>query len=987
MANIKMQTVRWFLFLTLAVLMSSFAFAQGQSTTVLPDGSTLMLGGADTHSLPTNAAVVTSAAGTARQLTGLNYARTGHTATVLPDGTVFIFGGIGSDGRLVTRAELFDPATQQFSVLPDVLAVPRAFHTATLLTDGTLLLAGGVMAGGQFPDDIQLWDFRSKKALSQHALLSIPRERHNASLLSDGTVLISRGTDHFGRPATPGEIYDPITKRFKFAIPGEDAAGSGDSSPVHISASIPEDGTANVPILPLISVRFSQLLDVRTANATNLVLTGPNDKPVPAKVSAAEAGRLVFLMPDSALAPGTHYILNIRGVSSSMGMPISDASIAFDTDGEAPEPTGPDFIPGTSSSGSSTTKWQQLPPLQAAPGTTALAGQVLKLDGWPLENTTLEIDGRRARTDSTGRFLLQGVTPGHHVLWIDGTTANHDNATYGLYEVGATVLPNKTNVLNYTIWMTRLDTAHAVKIPSPTHAEMVITNPLLPGLELHLPPNTVITDRNGKAVHQISITPIPIDKPPFPLPAGVQVPIYFTVQPGGAYIRVANSAEGARLIYPNGFKFSAGTRFEFWNYDADARGWYIYGNGTVTPDARSVVPDPGVFIYEFTGAMVGVNGSASSIGLVAGGKELTADPVDLATGQFVYTKTDLALPDILPIALTRTYIANDSRSRSFGIGSMDSYDMLMVGNINPWTYQELVLPDGARIRFDRITSGTQYPDAIYIHTSSNGPFYGARITRNVGLGWTMTLKDGTKYDLPEAMGQTDPFCQAIIGITDRYGNHITLDRDSATAGPVPTHCQLLKITSSNGRSITLTHDTQGRITQATDNIGRNVLYTYDTAGRLSTVTDANGGVTTYTYDDQNRMLTIKDARNIVYLTNQYDSAGRVTSKPKQIPERTLFTGHLRQIQRRLAFIRSTPIPAPLAAALSCAMDVGTAFGLNRYSAACGRGLYAACGAGGCHRSARLCATASCSVLQATRPVTPMRLASRNNRPMTYLLLR
>src|SRR5204862_8070059 len=63
--------------------------------------------------------------------------------------------------------------------------------------------------------------------------------------------------------------------------------------------------------------------------------------------------------------------------------------------------------------------------------------------------------------------------------------------------------------------------------------------------------------------------------------------------------------------------------------------------------------------------------------------------------------------------------------------------------------------------------------------------------------------------------------------------------------------------------------------QLQDNMGRIVSYTYDPAGRLSTVTDVGNGVTTYTYDDQNRMTTIRDARNIVYLTNQYDSAGRV----------------------------------------------------------------------------------------------------------------
>ena len=214
---------------------------------------------------------------------GLNFPRSGHTATVLPDGTVFIFGGVGADGKLVTTSELFDPATQKFTVLTDVLAVPRAFHTAVVLTDGSLLLAGGITAGNQFPDDVQILDFRSRKALSFHALLSIPREGHAAALLSDGSVRISGGTDHFGRSVAAGELYDPASKRFRFMGQGEDQLLSDDSGPTRIAASIPEDGTANVSILPLLSIRFSQLLDVRSANAANFVLIGPNEKPVPCK--------------------------------------------------------------------------------------------------------------------------------------------------------------------------------------------------------------------------------------------------------------------------------------------------------------------------------------------------------------------------------------------------------------------------------------------------------------------------------------------------------------------------------------------------------------------------------------------------------------------------------------------------------------------------------------------------------------------------------
>jgi hypothetical protein len=82
----------------------------------------------------------------------------------------------------------------------------------------------------------------------------------------------------------------------------------------------------------------------------------------------------------------------------------------------------------------------------------------------------------------------------------------------------------------------------------------------------------------------------------------------------------------------------------------------------------------------------------------------------------------------MPIVFTRTYIANDSLSRSFGIGATNNYNILIVGDTNPYTYQELVLPDGGRIRFDRISSGTSFSDAVYEHTSTGTAFYGAQIS-------------------------------------------------------------------------------------------------------------------------------------------------------------------------------------------------------------------------------------------------------------------
>jgi hypothetical protein len=62
-----------------------------------------------------------------------------------------------------------------------------------------------------------------------------------------------------------------------------------------------------------------------------------------------------------------------------------------------------------------------------------------------------------------------------------------------------------------------LDTAHQVTIPSPTPAETVVTRPTMPGLELHLPAGTVITNKDKKIVRTLTLTPIPLDRTPFPM--------------------------------------------------------------------------------------------------------------------------------------------------------------------------------------------------------------------------------------------------------------------------------------------------------------------------------------------------------------------------------------------------------------------------------------------------------------------------------------
>ena len=851
----------------LAAPAQASALRAGETITLLPDGRSLLIGGEENGESVATAAISDIRTGAPVPLTSkLNRARAWHSATMLPDGRVLIVGGISDKGH-VRSAEIFDPQTQAFTLLPESEGAARAYHTATLLTDGKVLIIGGTLGHNATSNKALLWDFKTRTFTSLSNTLSIARQKHRASLLHDGNVLIDGGNGDDGKQIDVAELYNADAGTFSLSNISADQANLRD--PI-LTVSLPTNGARDVPVDTFAGLLFSKELRVETINSETLVLSGPEGI-LKTKVVPAENGKLAFVTPAEPLLPGVTYTINVSGVMDAGNQIITPASVSFATKAEPEnDATGTgseDWIPdegnlhGSWKSKFKDSQWRSLPPLKAKEGETALAGQTLMLDGKPLNNVTLRIGNNTALTDNTGRFLLTGISSGHQVLTIDGRTANRYGRSYGIFRVGVELKQSKTTALEYTVWMTKLDTAGIKKIPSPTTSRTVVTNPRIPGLELILPPSTVIRDTEGQNVTQLSITPIPTNQPPFPLPPGIDVPVYFTIQPGGSQIIPPR----AQLIYPNFIGSKPGARIDFWNYDPTGKGWYVYGQGTVTADGRQIMPDPGVVLYEFTGAMVGSPALAPLDALIDSFLG-DGDPVNLGSGLLVLKKLDLTLPDVIPINFTRSYRQNDSRSRAFGIGASHPYDIFLVGNTFPYTYQDLILADGEHIHYNRTSSGTGAGDAIYENLTEPGPFFKSRIAAN-GDGWALTLTDGTVYTFPDGFTANQPWQCALLRIQDRYGNVVQLDRDSEK--------KLTKITSPHNRWIQFTYDTSARITQALDNIGRTVGYTYDVNGRLWKVTDPNNGVTEYTYDTSDRMLTIKDPRGIVYLTNEYDTSGRV----------------------------------------------------------------------------------------------------------------
>jgi hypothetical protein len=72
-----------------------------------------------------------------------------------------------------------------------------------------------------------------------------------------------------------------------------------------------------------------------------------------------------------------------------------------------------------------------------------------------------------------------------------------------------------------------------------------------------------------------------------------------------------------------------------------------------------------------------------------------ADPVDPSTGIFVMHKTDLSLPDVIPVALTRTYNSGDGFARPAGPSMTHPYAMFL--HSEPQYEQvDLILPEGGK---------------------------------------------------------------------------------------------------------------------------------------------------------------------------------------------------------------------------------------------------------------------------------------------------
>ncbi|HZC45007.1 MAG TPA: kelch repeat-containing protein [Candidatus Acidoferrum sp.] len=207
----------------------------GSTATALTNGKVLVAGGLDNHGNVLDSAELYDP--TARKFSAvanpMSDRRMFHTATTLLSGKVLIAGGATNmSGDTTSSADIYDPTSNSFTAATFPMDHQRAAHTATLFPTGPqagkVLLAGGIGGSSFFFKDssAELYDPATQEFTLLSTFLNEPRALHTATLLDSGSVLLAGGFD--GSVAVTGgglsgasglisnsaETFDPATGDF-----------------------------------------------------------------------------------------------------------------------------------------------------------------------------------------------------------------------------------------------------------------------------------------------------------------------------------------------------------------------------------------------------------------------------------------------------------------------------------------------------------------------------------------------------------------------------------------------------------------------------------------------------------------------------------------------------------------------------------------------------------------------------------------------------
>ncbi|MBD5135470.1 MAG: RHS repeat protein [Lachnospiraceae bacterium] len=223
------------------------------------------------------------------------------------------------------------------------------------------------------------------------------------------------------------------------------------------------------------------------------------------------------------------------------------------------------------------------------------------------------------------------------------------------------------------------------------------------------------------------------------------------------------------------------------------------------------------------------------------------DPVNMATGEYIYEDKDFILPDMGgEYSFTRRYTGSLKKKpdRSIGKAWALSTDTFVTEEENEAI---VTMPDGKTAEY------IKHNDR-YINKKGGTQKHTLKKSESGYIFTDSTEKVKYYYDESGKIKQK----------TDRNGN---------TTDYIYNEYGIEKIMLPTGYMLTFTRENM-KIASATDSTGRTVRYEYE-KGLLTKVTRCDGTEIKYAYDEKENLIAVTDGSGCTYLENWYDDSHRV----------------------------------------------------------------------------------------------------------------
>ncbi|MGD6745398.1 DUF6531 domain-containing protein [Streptomyces sp. BH106] len=260
-------------------------------------------------------------------------------------------------------------------------------------------------------------------------------------------------------------------------------------------------------------------------------------------------------------------------------------------------------------------------------------------------------------------------------------------------------------------------------------------------------------------------------------------------------------------------------------------------------------------------------GDARSVVRGLGTRKCAGDPVDVASGEMVLPQTDLTLPGVLPLTVTRTYLSTYRCGQFFGPSWASTLDERLEiddqGRV--WWTRE----DGSILTYPSLPA-SESDDPVWPEEGERLPLTCAGTDDTTGRV-TYRVTD-PHSGLVQTFADHPDDANGLYWLThwhDRNGNTVTVSRlEDGTPTEllhsggyrVEVHCIAglitgLSVATPDGpvEVMSYEHDADGNLTHIINSSRKALVFGYDDQHRITSWTDRNNSVYRYAYDDAHRI--------------------------------------------------------------------------------------------------------------------------------------